>query len=181
MPGRQVAVSWDRAEELKLSEEFDFHWTNMVVVDTQHFIMVQNVNQSSENSAPLRIHPLSAIQPPNIPCKGKAIAAPQIVYSATRLLFDWPRCFAFAVYIIDHWSLLPENVFCAAAAPEKHSAPSPTITLTGFIAANFCVLSHFVFVVVVVFCSLYCFDQSGTDLIIILKLTWSLTIITCNE
>lgn len=32
------------------------------------------------------------------------------MYSATRLLFDWPRCFASAVYIIDYRSLLPENV-----------------------------------------------------------------------
>lgn len=90
----------------------------MAIVDTQHFIIVRNVNQSFENSAPMRIHPLSAIQPPNIPYKVIAIAVPQIVYSATRLLFDWPRCFASAVYIIDRRSLLLENVFCAATAQD---------------------------------------------------------------
>lgn len=51
----------------------------MAIVDTQHFIIVRNVNQSFKNSAPIRIQPLSAIQPPNVPYKVIASAVPQIV------------------------------------------------------------------------------------------------------
>lgn len=152
----------------------------MAIVDTQHFIIVWNVNHSFENSAPMLMHPLSAIQPPNIPYKVRAIAALHIVYNATKLLFDWLRYFASAVYIIDPRSSLSENVFYAAAViidqlKDSTSAPSPTLTLTGSILANCCVASWFV---LVVFCSLYSFGRTSTIFFLLYKkIIWHVIIL----